>query len=92
MFYIDQKPNPSGAYPNLKCQPFHGCYELDDEQAEIYIQYNGFIRILSTNPVVIEPDVEAWEAWKANHPEPEPEPDPEATDTEVLNALLGVSV
>ena len=25
-------------------------------------------------------------------PEPEPEPEPEATDTEVLNALLGVSV
>ena len=24
-------------------------------------------------------------------PEPEPEPEPEATDTEVLNALLGVS-
>ena len=25
-------------------------------------------------------------------PEPEPEPEPEPTDTEVLNALLGVSV
>ena len=38
----------------------------------------------------VEPDLEAWEAWKESLP-PEPEPEPQATDTEVLNALLGVS-
>ena len=35
----------------------------------------------------VEPNTEAWEAWKATLP---PETDPEPTDTEVLNILLGV--
>lgn len=43
---------------------------LTDEQESIYRQYSGFIKILSTDPVEIEPDVEAWEAWKAAQPDP----------------------
>lgn len=45
--------------------PAPGLLPLTAEQEAIYLQYNGFVRIVSTDPVVIEPDTEAWEAWKA---------------------------
>ena len=32
MIYIDSKPNPSGAYPNPKNQPFPGCIVLNENQ------------------------------------------------------------
>ena len=44
--------------------PAPGLLPLTAEQEAIYLQYNGFIRIISTDPVEIEPDTEAWEAWK----------------------------
>lgn len=74
MIYIDKNPNPSGAYPNAKCQPFADCIPLTDEQAKVFFAYNGFV-IVQDGEVV--PNVEAWEAWKANLPDPEPEPEPE---------------
>ena len=96
--YIDPTPSESGAYPNPKIQPFQGCIPLDDEQAATFIQYNGFVTITSHEETVVddftrtvyevEPNLEAWEAWKESLP---PEPEPEPTDTEVLNTLLGVS-
>ena len=76
MIYIDSKPNPSGAYPNPKNQPFPGCIALNDEQAAVFFEYNGFITVTG-DPVTVEPNVEAWEAWKASLPEPEPKPEPE---------------
>lgn len=50
--------------------PAPGLLELTEEQAATYLQYNGFVTITSTDPVEIEPDVEAWEAWKAAQPDP----------------------
>lgn len=80
MIYIDSKPNPSGAYPNPKNQPFTNCIELNDEQAAVFFEYNGFV-IVTTDPVTVEPNVEAWEAWKASLPEPtEPEVEPDVWD------------
>ena len=45
--------------------PAPGLLPLTAEQEALYLQYNGFIKIISTDPVEIEPYVEAWEAWKA---------------------------
>ena len=45
--------------------PAPGLLPLTPEQEATYLQYNGFVRITSTDPVTIEPDTEAWEAWKA---------------------------
>ena len=100
MKYLTPNPNPSGAYPAPQSNPFQGAIPLTDEQAETVIQYNGFVTVTSHEETIVddftrtvyevEPDLEAWEAWKASLP-PEPEPEPQATDTEVLNALLGVS-
>lgn len=85
MIYIDSKPNESGAYPNPKNQPFPGSIALNDEQAAVFFEYNGFVAVQDG---VVTPNVEAWEAWKASLPEPvEPEP----TTEEILNAMLGVN-
>ena len=70
--------------------PAPGLLQLTAEQEAVYLQYNGFIRITSTDPVEIEPDTEAWEAWKAAEAE-KPEPEPEPTTEELLNILLGVN-
>lgn len=48
--------------------PAPGLLLLTPEQEATYLQYNGFIRITSTDPVTIEPDTEAWEAWKSSLP------------------------
>lgn len=50
--------------------PAPGLLELTPEQEAVYLQYNGFIIITSTDPVEIEPNTEAWEAWKATLPDP----------------------
>ena len=58
--------------------PAAGLLELTPEQEALYLQYNGFIIITSTDPVEIEPDINAWEAWKeweAAQPEPTPPPE-----------------
>lgn len=49
-----------------------GLLELTPEQEATYLQYNGFVRVISTDPVEIEPDTEAWEAWKAAEAEKPP--------------------
>lgn len=52
--------------------PAPGLLPLTAEQEAIYLQYNGFVRITSTDPVTLEPDTEAWEAWKAAEAEKPP--------------------
>lgn len=95
MIYIDSKPNESGAYPNPKNQPFPGCIALNEEQAAVFFEYNGFVIVQDG---VVTPNVEAWEAWKASLPEPsEPEPsqldmiEAQVTYTAMMtDTLLGV--
>ena len=79
MQYIRSTPNPSGAYPAPRFEPFSGCLPLTDGQAAVLIQYNGFVTItqepdedVEGSSVTVSPDLEAWEAWKAEQP---PEPD-----------------
>ena len=64
-----------------------GYYKWPDtlDTAEFY-QYNGFVTLTVVRGMVqsYEPNVEAWEAWKATLP---PEPEPGASDTDVLNTL-----
>lgn len=43
---------------------------LTPEQEAMYLQYNGFIKVTNTNPIEIEPDTEAYEAWKTTQPNP----------------------
>ena len=87
MIYIDSKPNPSGAYPNPKNQPFPDCIPLTDEQAEVFFEYSGFVIVQDGE---VTPNAEAWEEWKASQPE-STEPEPEPTTEDILNAMLGVT-
>ena len=88
MKYVTATPNPSGAYPAPQSTPYEGAIPLTEEQAATLVQYNGFVTITSHEETVVddftrtvytvEPDLEAWEAWKAEEAEkPEPEPEPE---------------
>lgn len=52
--------------------PAPGLLPLTAEQEAMYLQYNGFVRITSTDPVTIEPDTEAWETWKKAEAEKPP--------------------
>lgn len=90
MIYIDQTPNPSGAYPAGKNQPFPGCIPLTDDQAAIFRQYNGFVVLSqgSDGETVVTPNTETWEAWKSSLP---PETGPEPSTDELLDILLGVN-
>lgn len=98
MKYIRDTPNPSGAYPAPQSNPFPGAIPLEDEQAETVLQYNGFVTITSQEePIVddftrtvytVEPDLEAWEAWKESlPPEPELEPSVEERVTSLETAI-----
>lgn len=60
-----------------------GLIHLTAEQWALYLQHNGFVRVVSTDPVEIEPNVEAWEAWKAEEAE---KPVPGPTELEQLRA------
>ena len=81
LLYIDPAPNESGAYPNPKMQPFPGCIALDEEQSQTFLAYNGFVTIQRIEDeetgeigTLVEPNMEAWEAWRAAQAEPEPAP------------------
>lgn len=86
--YIDAQPNESGAYPNPKAQPFPGCIELDEEQSGLFLEYNGFVTVSEQvdGSVIVQPNLEAWEAWKAAEAA-KPKPEPEPTTEEKLAAL-----
>ena len=95
MKYIDSTPNESGAYQNVKCEPFPGCLPLTDGQAAVLVQYNGFVTItqepdeeIEGSSVTVTPDLEAWEAWKESLPSaPEPTPSVEERVTSLETAI-----
>ncbi len=70
--------------------PAPGLVEVTEEQFQIYLSHNGFVKVtvgegdLEGKAVSVTPDTEAWEAWKAAQPEPEP---PQPTYEERLSAL-----
>lgn len=80
--YIDPTPNPSGVYPNPKLEPFQGSIELDEAQSEMFLAYKGCVRVVSQNPVVIEPNEETWKDWQGVDDSGELPP----TETEQLRA------
>lgn len=83
MLYIDPK--------TMSNQSTHapGLLELTAEQETMYLKYNGFVKITSTDPVEIEPDTEAWEVWKAEEAAKEQEVQPTLEErTSALEAAM----
>lgn len=89
MRYLQPIPNSDGSYPPPQSTPFKDAIPLTDEQAQMVVDYNGFVTITSHEETIVDdfmktvyevtPNTEAWEAWKASLP-PEPEPEPTAED------------
>lgn len=71
--------------------PAPGLLPLTPEQEATYLQYNGFVRITSTDPVTLEPDTEAWKAWKSSlPPETAPQPTLEERTAALESAMLSM--
>lgn len=93
IYYLKDKPNASGAYPAPQAHPGPGTIPINQDQRDVVVQYNGFVSVKTETDeagavsMTMEPNLEAWEAWKESQTEPEPE----ITDTDVLNTLLGVT-
>lgn len=102
MRYLTPKPFSDGTYPSPQSTPFKGTIPLTDEQAQMVVDYNGFVTITSSEEEYedgffrtvyeVTPNLEAWEAWKATLP-PEPDPEPTLADRvdeldEALNMIL----
>lgn len=75
MYYINLIPNETGNHGNPMGQTFPNSITLPDELLSDYVAYNGFVNLTTDGNTVtaVEPNTEAWEAWKATLP---PEPDP----------------
>lgn len=91
-YYLNLSPNESGAYSPPQDRPGDGLIRISEEQRDMVIQYGGFVKVEENRQpdgsvgYTITPDPDAWEAWKASHPETPSA----ASDTDVLNTLLGV--
>ena len=91
-YYLHKTPNPSGAYPPPQDFPGENTIPITDAQRDMVIENGGFVTVSeNVQPdgsagYTITPDPDAWEAWKAAHPEAPST----ASDTDVLNTLLGV--
>lgn len=72
MYYISKNSNESGAYSNPQSNKFPDSVALSDEQLTEFLKYNGFVNLTIEGETVtnIEPNLEAWEAWKASLPDP----------------------
>lgn len=72
MYYINSTPNQSKNHGNPMGQPFTECIKLPDELLADYLAYNGFVNLTTDGDTVIavEPNTEAWEAWKSTVPDP----------------------
>lgn len=98
MYIIKKNPYVNGSRPPIQTwsyeTPPEGYAICPEEFWAVFYSTTpaGFVNITIENDVVTSMEVnrEALDAYLASLPEPEPIPDPEPTDTEILNALLGV--
>ena len=91
MYYLPATPNASGAYPGPRSNPEPDAWPLTDEQAQMVVDYGGFVMVSQDDDgtVVVSPDTDAWEAWKAEQAAKEPSTPPaeSESDTSVWEQL-----
>lgn len=91
MILITAQPTTAGQYCLCRSSsagiPEGFFWWPDNLDRTTFDQYEGFIKLTTARRTVdsYEANVEAYEAWKASQTPPAP------TDTEILDALLGVS-
>lgn len=90
MIVINAQPSSAGQYSLCRSKsagiPEGFFWWPDSLDRATFDQYEGFVKLTTARRTVeaYEANMEAYEAWKASQTPPAP------TDTEVLNALLGV--
>lgn len=94
MYYIQPKPNTSGAFPAPQSKYAKSLIPLTDEQTKLVIDYNGFVNITSNNgKIEVTPNTEKWEEWKAQQEQQEQsEPLDEITKLKLAIAELAAIV
>lgn len=77
MRFINNKTNPSGAYPGPQKTPFENSYAITDEQVQFLVNHNGFVIVTETpdpsiegSTVTLTANTELWEQWKSQQPDP----------------------
>lgn len=93
IYYLNPNKNPSGAYSSPQSNKADGLISITEEQKQLILQYNGFVVISEGDDgeIIINPNTEAWENWKANLPEPT-EPQPTIEDLKKENELLKAQI
>lgn len=82
IYYLKNKPNASGAYPAPQAHPGPGTIPIREDQRDMVVQYSGFVTLSQKTDkagavsYTIEPNTEAWEAWKKEMEALPPEPVP----------------
>lgn len=76
MYYIRQTPSHSDGYPAPQSSPAPGLLALPEKFLPMFLENNGFVTLTIEDSAVtgMEPNLEAWEAWKTSLPEPTPAP------------------
>lgn len=89
--YLKPVKNGLGAYPAPQATQADGMIPLTEEQFKTVVDHNGFVTITEDKDewgavtYIVEPDLEAWEAWKESCPQ-----EPECSTENILDTLLGV--
>lgn len=86
MYYIQSTPTENGNYGNPYNAPFEGAFLLPDNLLQDYLGTMGFAILTVENGEIteIERNTEAYNAYKAAHPD---ETEPELSDIELLLEL-----
>ena len=81
-YYLNPQINENLCYCSPQSTKAHGLVEMTEEQRKTFLAYNGFVNIVVADGIVtdIEPNVEAWEEWKATLPTEPTETEPTAQD------------
>lgn len=106
MMYLQPIPNSDGSYSAPQSTFFKNAIPLTDEQAQMVVDYNGFVTVMSHEETIVEdftktvyevtPNLEAWEKWKASQSEPEEIPPSKEeqlrADVDYLALMTGVDL
>ena len=91
--YITPIKNSFGAYPPPQSTKAPGLIELPEEFFDTYIEFSGFVELETDGEKIVslDPNTEAFEAWKAEaektEEKPEEKPPVEVSNADIWEAL-----
>ena len=106
MWYLNPNTNNDSSYSAPQSTFFKNAIPLTDEQAQMVVDYNGFVTVTSHEETIVEdftktvyevtPNLEAWEKWKASQSDPEEIPPSKEeqlrADVDYLALMTGVDL